>query len=99
MHSYKMGKTEVKPLGGRVLVLRDAPEEETDHGLLIPDNAMRPAESGVVLAVGRKRGKQSELDVGPGDAVVIPQFVGTEILVEGQWLTLMDREQIYGQVV
>ena len=91
MHSYKMGKTEVKPLGGRVLVLRDAPEEETDHGLLIPDNAMRPAESGVVLAVGRKRGKQSEL--------VIPPFVGTEILVDGQWLTLMDREQIYGQVV
>ena len=92
---YKVSKTTVTPLGGRVLVSRNASEDFTTGGLLIPESAVRPAETGIVLAIGKKRLKQPHLDVDIGDEVVIPQFVGTEICVDGEWLTLLSRDQLF----
>ena len=93
--SHKVQTTTVTPVGGRILVRRHAPDIFTRQGLLIPDNAVRPAENGTVLAIGKKRRKQPHVDVEVGDEVVLEQFVGTEICVDGEWLTLISRDQLH----
>ena len=37
-------------------------------------------------------------NVAIGDEVCIPPFVGSEIMVDGEWLVLLSREQVYGLV-
>ncbi len=73
----------VKPLGDRIVVQRDAAEEKTAGGILLPDNAKNKPQQGKILAVGSGKlsneGKRLPLQVKEGDAILFTAWAGDEI--------------------
>ena len=81
----------LKPLGDRVLVLPDAKREQTDSGLVLPQDRYEPDVSGVVVALGpRCRG-----DVAVGQHVTFGAHVGQTLAVEGQTYLVMRESEIF----
>lgn len=90
-----MGKPKFEPLGGRILVKREAVETRTPGGVYLPPSsesgiAQAKPQRGVVLAIDSGGGFGAMIGNGLvriGDTVVFPAFAGTE--VEGVGLVLM----------
>lgn len=77
-----------RPLGKNVLVLRDAVEEKTPGGILLPDVAQKKLNRGRILAIGddipyakaTRDGVEVEVPiVNAGSTVLYKQWAGTEI--------------------
>lgn len=81
------GNVGVLPMGDRVLIKPEAPEEMTSFGLIIPDSAKEKPEHGTVVAVGPgRRGDDNELvpmGVDVGDKVMFSKYGFDEIKVGG----------------
>jgi chaperonin GroES len=96
-----MSKTNIKPLGDRVLVEPLAKEEKTKSGLIIPATAdkERP-EQGTVIAVGP--GKMTEdgvllpLSVKKGQKVLFSKYGPDEIKVDGKEYLIVSESNILG---
>jgi len=73
-----MEYTKFKPLGTRVLVKEDTPQEKTAGGIIIPDTAKEMPTTGTVFLVGNK----CEY-VKPGDRVMYPKGGGARIQIDG----------------
>ncbi len=88
----------LRPLGDRILVKREADEEKTKGGIIIPDAAKEKPSKGKVIAVGKGRvtesGKLEPLDVKKGDVVMFGKYAGTEVVVAGDELLIMREEDI-----
>lgn len=68
----------IQPLGKRVLIEQELPDEVTPGGIIIPDVAQVPTGKGVVLATG------PDVEyVRRGDVVYFAKFVGVKIKLEG----------------
>ena len=85
----------IVPLFDRVLIQRAAAETKTRGGLLIPETAQTKANEGLVVAVGpggvSQSGAQLDLTVAVGDKVLLPEFGGTKLELDGEEF-LMFRE-------
>lgn len=69
----------LRPLGDRILVLPDAKREQTDSGLVLPQDRYDPDISGVVVALGSGcRGL-----VAVGDHVTFSAHIGQSFTLEG----------------
>ena len=81
------GNIGVLPMGDRVLIKPEAPEEMTSFGLIIPDSAKEKPEHGTVVAVGPgRRGDDNDLvpmGVMVGDKVMFSKYGFDEIKVKG----------------
>lgn len=88
----------VKPLGDRVVVRRNASEEKTTGGILLPDSAKDKPQRGVVLAVGNgkllKDGSRRGLQVKEGDKVLFTSWAGDEFKEKEGHILLMREEDI-----
>lgn len=74
-----------KPLGNKVVVLRDKAEEKTASGIFIPDTVQEKPLRGTVIAAN----KDSELK--EGDKVIYNKFAGTEMTIDNiNYLLLKD---------
>lgn len=92
-------KTMVCPTAGRILVRRDAPEDRSQGGILIPQSAKERPRRGTVEAVGPARitdeGARIEPTIAKGDRVVFSAYGGIEIeddvliLAEGDVLAVL----------
>ena len=73
----------VKPLGDRIFLKVSAPEEKTEGGILLPDNAQEKPQIGEVIAVGpgnrNDKGEHQPVDVHVGDRVLYSKYSGTDI--------------------
>lgn len=78
-------KTNLIPLGDRVVLQRDAAEETTAGGIVLPDSAQDKPQRGTVIAVGdghtRSDGTKIALTIKEGDAVLFTSYGGEEISV------------------
>jgi chaperonin GroES len=75
----------LRPLGKRVIIKRLEAEEKTASGIVLPSQAKEKPQMAEVVAVS------SEVeDVKVGDKVVFKKYVGTEIKVEGEEVTICD---------
>ena len=78
----------IAPLFDRVLIQRAAAESKTKGGLLIPEAAQAKTNEGVVVAVGpglrSDSGLSVPLTVAVGDRVLLPEFTGLKLEVEGE---------------
>jgi len=84
-----------KPFGDRVLVKVKEAKNQTESGIILPDNASkeRPNE-GEIVAIG---GSPKGLEV--GDSVMFGQYAGTEVSVEGEnYLILETYKDIIGVI-
>jgi chaperonin GroES len=91
-------KTELRPLGEKVLIKRLEAEEKTRGGIVLPDTAKEKPQKGKVLAVGDGRllkdGSRAPFQVKVGDTVLFASFAGTEVKIQGQEMVLMDEGDI-----
>jgi chaperonin GroES len=89
----------LKPLDDRILVRPQEAEEMTVSGIVIPDTAKEKPQQGEVLAVGP--GRRSEqtgaiipMDVKVGDIVVYSKYGGTEIVIDGEDLLILNGRDV-----
>jgi len=91
-------KTNIQPLGKRVLVQPDEVEQVTKGGLVLPPSASddkRPA-TGTILTLGVGKDKDGEVkfDVKVGDRIYFKKYSPEEIEIEGKKYLLLDAEDI-----
>ncbi len=77
----------LKPIGDRIVVRREAAEEKTAGGILLPDTAKNKPQRGTVLAVGpgklNKDGTRTEMQLKVGDKVLFTSWAGDEFKDRG----------------
>lgn len=93
---------DIQPLGDRVVVKRVEEEEETtEGGIVIPPSAQGTPNKAEVVAVGsgeKKNGEVVKPDVAEGDTILIGEFSGSEIEVDGEEYVFLDGNQVLAKV-
>lgn len=73
-----MNEQKIRPIAGNLLVKPDPPEKVTKGGIVIPQNAAKKLQTGVVLAISRGRvtdhGVLIEHEVRVGDRILAREF-------------------------
>ena len=98
----KSGPVGISPVRSRVIIRRDQEADRTAGGLYIPDAAKDKPLMGKVVAVGtgsfNKKGVKKPLDVKVGDHVVFNRYTGSQILIDGEDLLVIEEKEIIGIV-
>lgn len=98
---------DLEPTTDRLVLRRCDPEEITDGGIVIPDNAQRPQNRGVVVAIGPKvrplafyPRPEATLwcNVIPGDEVVFDVNLVHEVTIDGETLVFANADGILAVV-
>jgi chaperonin GroES len=89
-------KTNIEPLGARVLILPLEGETQTPGGILLPETAKEKPQQGIIEAVGSDEEMNTDLKV--GDRVLFPKYTGTEIKFEGQTYLLMNEDDVLARI-
>ncbi len=91
-------KIQLQPLGDRVVVEREASEERTAGGIVLPDSAKDKPARGTVISVGDGKllddGRRSVMQVKVGDRVIFSSYAGEVFKVNDQELLLMREDDI-----
>lgn len=95
--------TNLRPLHDRILVRREAEQQKTAGGIIIPDSGREKSQVGEVVAAGKGRtnkdGSVTPLDVKVGDRVLFGKYAGTEtprfqLDYDGEELLVIREEEI-----
>jgi chaperonin GroES len=93
--SYKM---KVVPIGDKIVVKRLEANEKTPGGIVLPDTAKEKPKQGRVLSIGdgklRSDGRRSPPQVGEGDRILFSSWAGSEVVVDGDELLIMNEEDV-----
>ena len=91
-------KSTLIPLGDRVVVEREASEQKTSGGILLPDSVKDKPARGVVVSVGEgkldSKGSRHPIQVNPGDRVVFTSYSGEPFKIGDDELLLMREDDI-----
>ena len=82
----------IRPTGDRVIVVRDNPINQTNSGLLLPDETQ--SNQGKIIAVGG--GVEDLLNIVKGAIVVFPRYGGQEITVNDQEFVILRESELFG---
>ncbi len=78
----------IKPLGDRILVEAVEEKEVKKGGIIIPDTAKEKSQEGVVRVLGTGKtddeGKKIAFEVKVGDRVLVSQYGGSPIKIDGK---------------
>lgn len=92
----------IKPLGERVLLKRIEEDEQVRGGIIIPDSAKEKSQEAEVVALGTGKkddnGNVVAFNVEVGDKVLLPQYGGTPVKVDGEEYILIDEDSILGVI-
>jgi chaperonin GroES len=81
--SATQAKTNIRPLGDRVVVKPVEREEQTKSGIYLPDTAQEKPQEAIVVAVGpgklNENGSRAPMELKEGDRVLYSKYAGTEI--------------------
>ena len=74
---------DLKPIGDRIIVRREASDERTSGGIILPDAAKKKPQKGTILAVGPgklnlKDGTHMPMTLKVGDVVLFTSWAGDE---------------------
>ena len=96
--SKKKSKTNVQPLGDRVVIQRDESEETTAGGIVLPDSAKDKPARGKVVSIGDGKllndGSRSTFQIKAGDRVLFSSYAGDAFTIDDEELLLMREEDI-----
>ena len=87
----------LKPLADRVVIKRLEAEETTKGGIILTAAAKEKPDLSVVVAVGpggMVDGKEVEMILKPGDKVIISKYMGTEVKIDGEQLTIVKQSDV-----
>ncbi|CAH1119619.1 unnamed protein product [Phaedon cochleariae] len=86
----------VIPLLNRVLIKKSEPATETKGGIVLPDNTKAKLQKGTVVAVGpggrTEQGQHIPMSVRAGDEVLLADYGGTKVELEGNEVYFLYRE-------
>ena len=93
----------IRPLYDRVVVRRNAEEETTAGGILLPGSAKEKPNQGEIVAVGEGKvldnGDLRPLAVKVGDTIVFGQYAGSNTIeIDGEELIIMGESEIFAVV-
>jgi len=92
----------IVPLFDRVLVQRIAAETKSKGGILIPEKAQAKTLEATVVAVGpgarNEAGTHLPMSVAVGDKVLLPEFGGSKVELEGAELHLFRETDIVAKL-
>ena len=78
----------IKPLGDRILVEPVEEKETKKGGIIIPDTAKEKPQEGIVRVLGTGKtddeGKKIAFEVKVGDRVLVSQYGGSPIKIDGK---------------
>jgi chaperonin GroES len=78
----------IKPLGDRILVEAVEEKETKKGGIIIPDSAKEKPQEGIVRVLGTGKtgddGKKIAFEVKVGDRVLVSQYGGSPIKIDGK---------------
>ncbi len=86
-------KVSIKPLGDRVLAVREEAQTKTASGLFLPDNAKEKSLVASVVAVGK-----DVKEVKVGDAIVYREYAPTELKQDGTEYLIIKEEDVLAVV-
>ncbi len=88
----------IRPLHDRVLVKRKDPESQSKGGLFLPESAQKRSHLAEVVAVGTGRvgkdGTVTPLRVEVGTTVLLSEWSGDEVKVDGEDLLFVREKDI-----
>jgi chaperonin GroES len=91
-------RTQLKPLGNRVLVRRLEAQETLKGGLILPDTAKKKKEMAEVVAIGSGKkttdGKEILAPVKVGDTVLVDKYSGQEVTINDEEMLIVRGEDI-----
>ncbi|MEC8190952.1 MAG: co-chaperone GroES [Verrucomicrobiota bacterium] len=88
----------IKPLGERVLLKRIEEDEQIRGGIIIPDSAKEKSQEAEVIAVGTGKADDKPFFVKKGDRVLMPQYGGTAVKLDGIEYTIIEEDNLLGVV-
>ncbi len=90
----------IAPLADHILVRRLEEQEKTSGGIIIPDTAKEKPQEARVVAVGPgprlESGDIRPLDVKPGDRVLVGQYAGSEVTLDGEEHLILREGDVLG---
>ena len=87
----------LKPLADRVVIKRLEAEETTKGGTILTAAAKEKPDLSVVVAVGpggMVDGKEVKMILKPGDKVITSKYMGTEVKIDGEQLTIVKQSDV-----
>ena len=87
----------LKPLADRVVIKRLEAEETTKGGIILTAAAKEQPDMSVVVAVGPggvMDGKEVKMILKPGDKVITSKYMGTDVKIDGEQLTIVKQSDI-----
>ena len=87
----------LKPLADRVVIKRLEAEETTKGGIILTAAATEKPDLSVVVAVGpggMVDGKEVKMILKPGDKVITSKYMGTEVKIDGEQLTIVKQSDV-----
>ena len=94
----KKSKVDLQPLGDKVVVDRDASEDITTGGIVLPDSAKDKPARGTIIAIGTGKllddGSRGEMQVKKGDRVLFTSYAPETIEINDVEYLLMSESDI-----
>ena len=87
----------LKPLADRVVIKRLEAEETTKGGIILTAAAKEKPDLSVVVDVGpggMVDGKEVKMILKPGDKVITSKYMGTEVKIDGEQLTIVKQSDV-----
>jgi len=86
------------PLADRVLIRRVMPALKTAGGIFIPETSVSKNNEGEVLAIGpgakTRNGETIPITVAVGDKVLLPEYGGLPVKLDGEEIFLFRNDEI-----
>lgn len=87
----------IKPLQDRVVIKMLEAEETTKSGIILTGAAQEKPQIAEIIAVGPGGiidGKEIKIDLKIGDKVLISQYAGTKVKLEGEEYTILSQNDV-----
>ena len=87
----------IKPLADRVVVKMTEAEETTKSGIILAGTAKEKPQVAEIIAVGPGGvvdGKEVVMQVKVGDKVLISQYAGTKVKLDGEEYTILSQNDV-----
>ena len=91
-------KTNINPMGDRVLVRPAVAEDKTSSGIILPESAQEKPMHGEVIAVGpgslNDSDERTPVEVSKGAKVIYGTYSGSKIEVDGEELVILKETEL-----
>ena len=87
----------IKPLGDRVVTKMAEAEETTQSGIILAGSAKEKPQFAEVIAVGPGGvvdGKEVKMELKAGDKVIMSNYAGTEVKLDGEEYVIISQKDV-----